>query len=169
MCLTYTCLWKTLGRESELSVAVSWGVGNISCFALHGMNCAATEGAKNGGEALKYECMWWIQDSCGTCFMLQTAMVWGSSQPRWSLPIRMGFTSWAIFRLTQSMAIISSLPFSKLEQLSPLQQRWEKKQRLVYDGLILKWLSVSSQALVTGDSCTFIFLPPLHMTDLLSH
>lgn len=103
-------------------------------------------------------------------FMLQTAMVWSSSQPRWSLPVRLGFTSWAIFRLRQSMAIISSLPFSGLEQLRPLQQWWKKKQRLVYDGLILKWLSVSSQALITGDSCTFIFLPPLHrQTDLLSH
>lgn len=73
---------------------------------------AATEGTENGGEALKCECKWWIQDSCGTYFMLQTAMVWGSSQPRWSLPVWMGFTSWAIFRLRQSMTIISSLPFS---------------------------------------------------------
>lgn len=97
---------------------------------------AATEGTKNGGEALKCECKWWIQDSCGTCLVLQTGMVWGSSQPRWSLPVRMGFTSWVIFRVRQSTAIISSLPFSGLEQLYPLQQWWKKKQRLVFDVLI---------------------------------
>lgn len=43
-----------------------------------------------------------------------------------------------------------------------------EKETLVYDGLILKWLSVSSQALITGDSCTFIFLTSLDMTDMLS-
>lgn len=108
---------------------------------------AVTEGAKNGGESLNCERKRWSWDSCGASFMPQTTMVRDSSQPRWTPPVQMGSTSWAIPRLRQSMAIISSLPFSGSEQLYPSQQWWENKLRLVCSDLTLTWFSVGSQAL----------------------